>query len=82
MPFASSPQQCMRVLGRSYDRRSRSQLTQLLAVHVFLECPFKPWRATMLKTDTNDGCVCLVVGFHQAGHREVPNALGVPPGGH
>jgi hypothetical protein len=40
----------MRAFGRSCGRRSRSQLTPLLAVHVFSQCPLRPCTATMLES--------------------------------
>lgn len=39
-----------RTFGKSCGRRSRSQLTPLPAVHVFPQCPLRPYTATMLES--------------------------------
>jgi len=54
--FASYPQHRMRALGMSAERRSRSQWTLFVAVHVLSRCPFSPWTATILKGHQDAYC--------------------------
>lgn len=45
----------MRARGGSCESRSRSQWTPLPAIHVFSQCPFRPWTETTLGVSAFEG---------------------------